>query len=115
MVGLYENKSAHTSSVTIRCKRGDGVDATEMVGVDLWVATFTVNEVDQVLADASLAHLGKTRRRDWVTGEKLAEQARPARIQSAPSEQANNEGTTSGSQRLLESNCGRDREGGGLW
>ncbi len=27
---------------------------------------------------------------------------------------ANNQSTTSGSQRLLEGNCGRDREGGGL-
>ncbi len=33
---------------------------------------------------------------------------------SPGSEKANNKDTTSGSQRLLEGNCGRDREGGGL-
>ncbi len=45
-------------------------------------------ELKDAVADASQAHLGKTRRRrrDWVTGEMiaLAEQARLARIQSAP-------------------------------
>ncbi len=79
-------------------------------------------ELKDAVADASQAHLGKTRRcrRDWVTGETIAlvEQARLARIQSAPkspgTEKANNEGTTPGSQRLLEGNYGRDREGGGL-
>ncbi len=59
-----------------------------------------------VVADGSQAHLGKTprRRRDWVTGETIA-----------LAEKANNKSTTSGSQRLLEGNCGKDREGGGLW
>ncbi len=45
-------------------------------------------ELKDAVTDASQAHLGKTRRRrrDWVTGETiaLAEQARLARIQSAP-------------------------------
>ncbi len=45
-------------------------------------------ELKDAVADASQAHLGKTRRRrrDWVTGETiaLAEQAYLARIQSAP-------------------------------
>ncbi len=45
-------------------------------------------ELKDAVADASQAHLGRTlrRRRDWVAGETiaLAEQARLARIQSAP-------------------------------
>ncbi len=43
-------------------------------------------ELKDAVADASQAHPGKMRRRDWVTGETiaLAEQARLARIQSAP-------------------------------
>ncbi len=45
-------------------------------------------DLKDAVADASLAHLGKTRRRrrDWVTGEMiaLAEQACLARIQNAP-------------------------------
>ncbi len=45
-------------------------------------------EIKDAVSDASQAHIGKThrRRRHWVTGESiaLAEQARLARIQSAP-------------------------------
>ncbi len=43
-------------------------------------------ELKDAVADASQAHLGKMRRRDWVTGETiaLAEQTRLTRIQSAP-------------------------------
>ncbi len=64
-------------------------------------------ELNDAVADASQAHLGKTRRR-----RRLAEQAHLARIQSTSNhrdlKQANNKGTTSRSQRLLEGNCGRD-------
>ncbi len=66
-------------------------------------------ELKEAVTGASQAHLGKARRgrRDWVTGETIAsaEPPRLPRIQSA-----NKEGTTQGSQRLLEGNCGRDRE-----
>ncbi len=47
-----------------------------------------MRELKYTVADASQAHLGRTRRRrrDWGTGETiaLAEQARLTRIQSAP-------------------------------
>ncbi len=36
-------------------------------------------------------------------------------FKSPGSEKANNEGSTPALQRLLEGNCRRDREGGGLW
>ncbi len=55
-------------------------------------------ELKDAVADASQAHLGKTRRRrrDWVTGETIAlvEQARLARIQSAPNHRERRRQTT---------------------
>ncbi len=73
-------------------------------------------ELKDAVADASQAHLGKTcrRRRDWVTGETIALAENSKCTKSPGTEKANNEGTTPGSQRLLEGNFGRDREGGDL-
>ncbi len=69
-------------------------------------------ELKDAVADASQAHLGKTRRWDWVTGETivLAEQARLARIQSAPNQRDLRRKTTNALRR--DHNvywiCGRD-------
>ncbi len=69
------------------------------------------NWLEDAITEASL---GRTRRhhRVWITGETvvLSEQAHLARTCAKPSgpEEANNDGTTKGSQRLLEGDYARD-------
>ncbi len=80
-LGKVENSCAGTSSTgSAQPFRGFDEDASPE---DEW------RELKDALADAPQGHIGKTRRhrRDWVTGETiaLAEQARLARVQSAPS------------------------------